>query len=61
MLEEDSGFGGPVWSRSVETPYEEKGDSVLKASKLAVVAGELELSRVKVKHQEAFADILRDK
>ena len=40
-LEEDIGFVGPVWSRSVETSYKEEGEHVLKDVPLTVEAGAL--------------------
>ena len=35
-LVEDSGFGGPVWSRSMGTSEEEETEHVIKATPLAV-------------------------
>ena len=49
-IQEDSGFGGPGWYRSIDTEYEKEGERVLEAAPLAVGAGAVELSRGKAKH-----------
>ena len=49
VLEEESGFGGAVWYRYVETAYKEEGDHTLKAALIAVGSGAVELERVKAK------------
>ena len=49
MIEEYSGFGGPVGSSSVENYKEEEVGIVLKATPLVVGKGSMEPARVKVK------------
>ena len=39
LLEEESGFFETVWSRSIETAYEEYVERVLEAPPLAVCTG----------------------
>ena len=47
---ENSGFGGPVWSRYVETSKEEKIDYVPKSAQTLVGAGVVEAARLNVYH-----------
>ena len=42
-LEEESGFVGPVWSRSIDMVFEEEVEHVLQAAPIAVVVGAMEL------------------
>ena len=51
---EDSVFGGPVWSISVETSKEEEVELVIKAKLVAVGAGEVEVVGVKINHLWVF-------
>ena len=48
-LLEDIRFGGPVWSRSVETSKEEEEESILEATPLKVCTGEVEADVVNAK------------
>ena len=49
-LEEYNGFGGPGWSRSVETAYREEGDYVIRAAPLTVGADLVNLAGGKANH-----------
>ena len=60
-LEEDSGFGGPGWYRSIETDYTEVGECVIEAEPLAVGAGEVDQSGGKAKRPWIFMVVLRDR
>ena len=55
---QDSGFDGPVWSRSVENPKEEGVERVIKAVTFAVVTGVVEASGVNMKHMGVFLEVL---
>ena len=60
-LEEDNGFGGTVWSRSVEMAYKVEGDCILKTAPLAVGKGAAESYTVKKNREVVFVDVLRDR
>ena len=54
MLQEESGCGGPVWSRSVETSKEEEVERILKSALLALGSGTVELAGVNAKRPGVF-------
>ena len=59
-LEEDSGFGGPGWSRSVDIAHEEEVECVFEAALLAVGAGAVGSTGGKEKSMGVFVEVLRD-
>ena len=60
-LLKDSRFGGPVWSRSVETSKEEEVESILEATPLAVCTGEVEADVVNAKRLGVFVEVSKDR
>ena len=58
-IEEDSGLGGPCWSRSIDTVYEEEGGCIFDATPLAVDTRAVNLAGVKVKRPGVFMKVLR--
>ena len=60
-LQYDSGFGGPVWSSSVEKSKVEEVECLLEAAPLAVGAGAEDLDGAKAKHPGVFMELLRDR
>ena len=57
-MEEDNGFGIPVWSGSVEMSKEEEMQRLLKAAYITVDAGVAESSVLKAKHLGLFVEVL---
>ena len=60
VFEEDGGFGGPIWSRSVETSKEEEVDCILEAAPLAVDTGSVEADGVNANHLGDFVEVLKE-
>ena len=60
-LEEDSGFGRPVSSRSIDMSYEEEVERLLKAAPLTVGAEAVESDGVKANCSGVFVEVLRDR
>ena len=58
-LEEDSRFGEPGCSRSVDTAYKQEGPCVLKAALLTKGAGAVELAGMNTSHLGLFMEILK--
>ena len=56
---EDSGFFGPVYSRSVETSEEDEVERVLKAALVAVGSGAVFVDRVNAKRLVLFVEVLK--
>ena len=54
-------FGGPGWSRSIETDYEEEVGRILGDVPLAVSSGALELAGGKAKHMGVLVEVFRDR
>ena len=52
-------FGGTVWSRSVETSYEEYWECVIEDVPLVVGTGAVELDGGKAKRPGVFLEVLR--
>ena len=59
VVDEDSVFGGPDWSRSVEMAYEEEVGCGIDAAPYAVSAGVVELNGGKAKLPGLFMEVLR--
>ena len=57
-LDEDSVFGGPDWSRSIEMAYEEEVVYGLDAAPYAVGAGAVELDGGETKRLGLFMEVL---
>ena len=58
-LEEDSGFGRPFWSRSLEKSKEEEVECILKPAPVALGAGAAGASGLNVKRSGVFVEVFK--